>query len=110
VRAVALLWVVTIHVAAVPVVQLFSTARPWWWWANLYNSASRAAVPLFIMVSGALLLNGPWRGLKCFASRRIAKVVVPLIAWTFLYMANSFAATSSRDWSIRSIRISGFCT
>ena len=56
-RVVAAAWVVTIHVAAVPVKNIKSVPSDWWWWANLYQSFSEAAVPLFVMLSGASLLT-----------------------------------------------------
>jgi surface polysaccharide O-acyltransferase-like enzyme len=85
-RAVAMLWVVTIHVAAVPTVHFQAVPRGWWGWALAYNSLSRAAVPLFIMLSGALLLTRqPW-DIGEFFRKRAAKLVAPLIAWTLLYI------------------------
>ena len=56
-RLVAAAWVVTIHVAAVPVRNIKEVPADWWLWANLYESLSQAAVPLFIMLSGASLLT-----------------------------------------------------
>lgn len=85
-RVVASFWVVMIHVAAVPVVHMKAISLDSWWWSNLYNSASRAAVPLFIMISGALLLNQDTWNTQQFLWRRARKLAVPLVAWTLLYM------------------------
>lgn len=84
-RVVAAFWVVTIHVAAVPVVHMNAVPIEWWWWANVYNSLSRAAVPLFVMISGALLLNASRWDMATFFRKRTAKLLVPMIGWTVIY-------------------------
>lgn len=86
-RLIAAFWVVTIHVAAVPVVHMKDVPLDWWWWANLYNCASRAAVPLFVMLSGALLLNQPQWDTWRFFKRRASKLLLPLLGWTAIYAA-----------------------
>jgi surface polysaccharide O-acyltransferase-like enzyme len=83
-RAIAIYWVIVIHIAAVPLKQFGTISREWWWWACIYDGSARAAVPLFVMLSGALLLTRAHENLGVFV-RRISKVGIPLIAWTFLY-------------------------
>jgi len=81
VRVVATLLVITIHVCA----QGFFTMNQRQWWAiNLYESTARVAVPLFFMVSGALLL----RRTHDIASigRRLWRIGLPLLAWSVLYL------------------------
>jgi surface polysaccharide O-acyltransferase-like enzyme len=58
-----------------------------WWAANVLNSASRWCVPVFLMVSGALLLD-PRRieRPRDFYRRRMSRVVVPLAVWTAVYL------------------------
>lgn len=54
---------------------------------NLYDSLSRWCVPLFIMVSGVLLLKGRRaQGLGEFYRKRASKVVLPLVAWSVIYV------------------------
>lgn len=86
-RLIAAYWVVAIHVASVPVENMKAVPLHWWWWANVYNSASQAAVPVFVMLSGAsLLTQHPW-DMNRFFKRRAAKLLLPLIGWTLIYAA-----------------------
>lgn len=52
---------------------------------DFYTSLFRICVPLFIMVSGALLLDKiePY---TIFFTKRATKVIIPWILWTFIYM------------------------
>ena len=44
------------------------------------------AVPLFFMISGALLLNQKNEPLSRFFSKRFTKVIIPLIGWSIIYI------------------------
>ena len=57
-----------------------------WQIGNIYDSLVRMAVPLFFMVSGALLLNQKEEALSRFFSKRFVKVIIPLIAWSIVYI------------------------
>ena len=55
------------------------------------------AVPLFLMISGALLLNRDYV-LKDFLSRRFVRLILPLIFWGIIYiLLKTYADTSSLD-------------
>lgn len=57
-----------------------------WWAVNLYNATSRFAVPMFIMISGALLINEKY-SLKDFLLKRTLRIVPALIFWSVIYLA-----------------------
>jgi len=57
-----------------------------WMTGNIYDSMVRMAVPLFFMVSGVLLLHSKEEPLIIFFGKRLLKVVIPLIAWSFIYI------------------------
>lgn len=59
-----------------------------WWAANVLNSASRWCVPVFLMVSGALLLD-PRKAdrPRDFYRRRLARIGIPVLVWTAVYLA-----------------------
>lgn len=84
-RVVGAVWVVTIHVSAVPAVQMTTVPRDWWWWALTYDAASSAAVPLFVMLSGAVLLTRPTLDVPRFFARRASKLLAPIVGWTLIY-------------------------
>ena len=57
-RVLATIAVVTIHVSAGYVSVLDANNASRWMAGNLFESISRASVPIFVMISGALLLKG----------------------------------------------------
>ncbi len=86
VRIAAILGVIVLHACA-PLTWNFDQ-RATWWVGNVFNSAARWCVPVFIMVSGALLLD-PSRpgGTATFYRKRLARIGLPLLAWTLVYFA-----------------------
>ena len=58
-----------------------------WWVCNIADAASRWAVPVYVMLSGALLLD-PHRSEAPseFYSKRLARLGVPIVFWSALYM------------------------
>ncbi len=53
-----------------------------WGWINpLYGTLVGVGVPLFITLSGALVLNGSVRSVKEFLSRRMSRIVWPFLLW-----------------------------
>jgi surface polysaccharide O-acyltransferase-like enzyme len=61
-------------------------ATPAWWVADVLDAASRWCVPVFLMISGALLLD-PRRvePTRTFYRRRLARIGLPLLVWTAVY-------------------------
>lgn len=84
-RCVAAFWVVMIHVAAVPATHMADIPLSWWRWADAYDAACRAAVPVFIMVSGALLLPRIEWNTATFLRRRALKLVPAMLFWSLAY-------------------------
>jgi surface polysaccharide O-acyltransferase-like enzyme len=83
-RNLATLMVVAIHVAA-PIAHQYPDYHTAWWWAgNFWNSLSRPGVPLFVMLSGYLLLGKDYP-LPQFLQKRFLRVVVPALFWMLIY-------------------------
>lgn len=95
-RVLAIVAVVLVHVIA-PVVtgRWANEGSAAWWTANVIDSALRWCVPVFVMISGALLLD-PRRveRPRDFYLRRLGRVGVPLIVWTLVYLG-------FRQWWLR---------
>lgn len=87
-RALACIAVVLLHISAgfVGGGAFKNLPRADWMLGNVIDSATRWAVPVFIIVSGALLIKKDF-DLKYFCKRRILKVVVPFITWSVIYCA-----------------------
>ncbi len=86
-RVAAIIGVVVLHVLSPVSFAHDRLESHTWAWVNIADSASRWCVPVFIMVSGALALGRreapTWDGQSL--ARRIARVGVPLIAWSLFY-------------------------
>lgn len=81
----SILAVITIHSAA-PLLVRYDTAGPRFWWAaNIYNSLSRWCIPVFFMISGAFLIPKANNSLSMFFKRRLQRILLPFLLWSFLY-------------------------
>lgn len=85
IRTVAALMVVMIHCSA-PFVKSFETASREFVLGNFFDSISRAAVPLFVMTSGALLLD-EHRDLsvKKIYGKNVKNLLILLLFWSAFY-------------------------
>ncbi|MCQ9618201.1 acyltransferase family protein [Paenalcaligenes niemegkensis] len=93
-RVVACFMVIFLHVAAVG----FHDFIPGWWASNVYDSVLRSCVPLFLMITGALLLRKE-EGLWSFFTRRFSRVVPPFLFWSFSYLSwRHWQGTLSIEW------------
>ena len=60
-------------------------ALPWYnLWGSVYNSFTRPAIPLFMMVTGILLLPTQM-DMSSFYKKRVSRVLVPFLVWSVLY-------------------------
>lgn len=86
VRVVAIIAVIALHSAAVGVSQFGHMSAANWWVFNTIDSSCRWAVPVFVILSGALLLDGTrqetaWQ----FYQRRLDRVALPTVVWVAFY-------------------------
>ncbi|MGE5385070.1 MAG: acyltransferase [Betaproteobacteria bacterium] len=89
-RIAAVFAVVWLHVAAGPA-QNPDWQSAEWWTGNVADALSRWCVPVFVMISGALLLApGADADPIRFYRRRAARLLVPLVFWTAFYLALRF--------------------
>lgn len=91
IRVYAIAAVVLLHCEAVPNTRFGQIPMSSWWQTNLYNAFVCTCVPLFVMLSGALILTrdatDDAADVVSFLRRRIGKLIVPLLAWTLIYAA-----------------------
>lgn len=97
-RFIAATAVIAIHVLG-PFRYLYGDIPDSDWLAAMgINSVTRWAVPVFMMISGALLLSTQ-RSFNCehYLSKRVSKVVIPFVGWSLIY---AFVAGFAADgWS-----------
>lgn len=81
-RVGATIGVVTMHTWAPKV----GFGKADWWFGNTVYSSCLVCVPIFVMVSGALLLDtAKDESTKVFFLKRFNRVVIPFVAWSILY-------------------------
>jgi surface polysaccharide O-acyltransferase-like enzyme len=92
IRVIAVVAVIVVHVSAYGTrdVDTHGLVTTNWWIVNFFESISRCCVPLFVMISGALLLPQTI-GLRDFLKKRLSRILVPFVFWSLVYIAFKFA-------------------
>ena len=95
IRAVGMFLVVLLHSAVEPhpiVTQPDQAEIIRWWTVTTYDALSHYGVALFVMISGALLLQ-PWKKepLWLFLKKRFNRIALPFFFWTAIYFIYRYA-------------------
>jgi surface polysaccharide O-acyltransferase-like enzyme len=88
-RVIALFAVVILHTTSPVMEQFHKGPLSVWLVGDFYNSLVRFAVPVFVMISGALLLNREYT-LGDFLKRRLSRIVIPFLFWSLIYIGYMF--------------------
>jgi surface polysaccharide O-acyltransferase-like enzyme len=84
-RLVALYAVIILHCTSLLLMQYGKVSMSDWMVADFFNAIVRFAVPVFVMVTGALLLHREYE-IGDFLKKRLVRVVVPFIFWSLVYI------------------------
>ena len=84
-RVTATIGVILLHVSSAITGQfgLINTAD--WWIGNIYESFVRFCVPVFVMLTGALLLPQEI-SISLFLRKRLKRVIIPFLFWSIIYV------------------------
>lgn len=108
-RALATLGVILIHISTPTVKMTYGKQMDYWLVGNLFDTAVRFAVPIFLMLSGATLLGKEY-SLRDFYQKRMLRVLVPFLFWAPLYVLFSwFTVTHTADthtWAYKLVWLS----
>ena len=100
-RCVAAVAVVGIHVLGPYREQLGEIPDGEWVTAISFNSFSRWAVPVFIMITGALMLSDTRDfDARYYVKRRLGKVLLPFLVWSAFYALLSGFTLAGFDSSV----------
>ncbi|MBX7206096.1 MAG: acyltransferase family protein [Bacteroidia bacterium] len=89
-RAMATIAVIVLHIAAAPVLYPYDKISNFdWSVGNIYDSSVRFCVPVFLMLTGALLLPGT-NSIGEFFKKRFLRIVYPFLFWSFIYILYDF--------------------
>ena len=84
-RIIASFAVIVLHVSSPIVVNYSNSSLSSWFASNFFDSISRFCVPIFVMISGVLLL-GKSEEIHVFIQKRVKRILLPLMFWTFVYL------------------------
>jgi surface polysaccharide O-acyltransferase-like enzyme len=84
-RLISMFAVVVLHTASA---LIFNTKAPAqdWLVGDFYNALVRFAVPVFVMITGALLLHRDYE-LGDFLKKRIGRLIAPFFFWSLVYIS-----------------------
>ncbi|MEI6752265.1 MAG: acyltransferase family protein [Paludibacter sp.] len=85
IRATAIIGVIILHVSAPMIYKFGQIPLQWWLVANMFNSAVRSSVPLFLMISGVLLIPKELAPLT-FIKKRFLRIVYPFLFWAGIHV------------------------
>jgi surface polysaccharide O-acyltransferase-like enzyme len=96
VRWIATIAVITIHVVAPYLYQYRQISNLNWNIYNIIDSLSRFAVPFFVMLSGALLLNRTIT-LIDFLKKRFLRILIPFLFWSVVYSVYHYLSKEQQE-------------
>lgn len=101
-RVFATFGVILLHTAAPLANQYGIVSNYDWWIGNIYNSITRFCVPVFLMISGALIFSKTYNSTNDFLKKRVSKIIVPFLFWSMIYIARGifFKFRSGEDITI----------
>lgn len=85
-RVLAAFMVILLHVSAVYVIENIDQPNLYFTIGNFFDSISRVGVPIFVMLSGAFILdNDGNKDYKKFYKKMFLNIIIPTLIWSLLY-------------------------
>ena len=84
-RVLSTVSVILLHISAMVLHRGVSVID--WWVANIYDGLVRFCVPVFVMLSGALMLSKDYE-LGAFLKKRLLRVILPFLFWSCIYVCH----------------------
>lgn len=88
IRAFAIFCIIACHVFDSYVVNVNIFGTNFWYYALFLNSLRDLGVPLFVILSGCLLLNKKETFIS-FTKKRVSRVIIPCLFWVFIFISCS---------------------
>jgi surface polysaccharide O-acyltransferase-like enzyme len=84
-RLISMFAVIVLHTASPLLFAYKGSSLHDWLTGDIYNALVRFAVPVFVMITGALLLHREYE-LGYFLKKRIGRLILPFIFWSLVYV------------------------
>lgn len=85
-KVVSLFAVVILHTASPLLMDFKHASTGDWLVGDFYNALVRFGVPVFVMITGALLLHREYE-VADFLKRRLSRIIWPFLLWSLIYIA-----------------------
>jgi surface polysaccharide O-acyltransferase-like enzyme len=88
-RVLATISVILLHVSGQILIQYGKVSEFVWWTGNLYDSSVRFCVPIFVMLTGFLLLPKSYE-IGDFIKKRFLRIILPFLFWSIVYIVFTY--------------------
>ncbi len=85
-RVLATFSVVFLHISSEILPQYGSVSNFDWWVGNIYDSSVRFCVPVFLMISGVLILSKTYESIGEYLKKRVLRILFPFLFWSIIYI------------------------
>lgn len=85
-RVLASFGVVLMHIAAPLLSQYGEVSSSDWWTSNFYCNFMRFRIPIFLMITGALILPKTYNSINEYLGKRVVRIVYPFLFWSVIYL------------------------
>jgi surface polysaccharide O-acyltransferase-like enzyme len=85
-RVLACFGVVWLHSGAVLLDKVNKISGFDWWVCNVYFNSMRWRIPIFLMISGAVILPKIYGSLREYLNKRVLRLVYPFVFWSLMYI------------------------
>jgi surface polysaccharide O-acyltransferase-like enzyme len=103
-RVLATISVILLHVSGPLLGQYSIVSNTDWWSGNIYDGSVRFCVPVFVMLTGALLLPKNYE-LTDFLKKRFSRIVLPFLFWSFVYIGFTYYYNLSQNYVMSSFEL-----
>lgn len=97
-RVISTIAVIVLHVSAPILYKYGEISDKDWIIANVYDGMVRFCVPVFFMLSGALLLSKDYE-LSYFFKKRFWRILPPLIFWSLIYIFYDYILIGEKSFT-----------
>lgn len=84
-RVLATISVIVLHVSADILYQYGAIPNSNWWVGNMFDGLVRYSVPVFVMLTGALLFRKDYK-IGDFLKNKFLRIVIPFLFWSLVYI------------------------
>lgn len=106
-KALATFAVIVLHVVGPILYQYGAIDSSDWYIGHFFDSFVRFCVPVFLMITGVLLLSNPIK-IDAFLKKRLVRVIYPFLFWSIIYILLSLIIKNHKGEFLNSLELVKF--